>query len=113
MKKIVDAVKIIQNQPPVRYNPPSFDEDYDDNFYTGDDYSDEDEGTSAPIKSVPLFNTPMVKTEDHPHSKLLNGYTNENQEINVNTFKKTPNIYNSYSFCFVKISDQTIDNRHV
>lgn len=110
MKKIVDAVKIIQNKPPARYKAPSVDEDYDDNFYTGDDYSDEDEGTSAPIKTVPWIKYPMAKVED-PYSKLLNGYTNENQDINVNIYKTLLKICNSYySFCIIKFSDQTIDS---
>ncbi|XP_025200796.1 exonuclease mut-7 homolog [Melanaphis sacchari] len=81
MKKIYDAVKLIQNQTAVRYRPPSIDEDYEDNdFYRDEDYS-EDEGTSAPINAKYLTNN--SSKPDDPHSKLISGYTDGNSMIDV------------------------------
>jgi len=83
MKQIYDSVKIIQNPRAVRYKPPSIDEDYEDNIFYGDEDDSEDEGTSAPINAKCLTNNPSRPEE--PHSKLINGYTNGNSMIDVNT----------------------------
>lgn len=90
MKQIYEAVKSIQNRP-VRYRPPSDDEDYDDYYFDEDDYS-EDEGTSAPIKDFnpqpstnELFMT--FQPNENPQNNMLSGYTNTNLEINVSKLK--------------------------
>lgn len=90
MKKIYDSIKIIQNKPPVSsYRPPYVDEDFDDDYDDEYDYS-EDEGTTAPFNAQPFTDTPATQFDtpttqlEEPYMKLLNGYTNENMEINVN-----------------------------
>lgn len=86
MKKIYDAVKLIQNQKAVRYRPPSIDEDFEDNDYYEDEDDSEDEGTSAPINAKCLTNNSFNSSKpDDPHSKLISGYTDGNSMIDVNT----------------------------
>lgn len=94
MKNIYEAIKNIQSQPVVRYRPPSDDEEFDD--YCDDDYS-EDEGTSAPLKTLSpqtlayeCFSN--AQTEEDPHSKLLRGYTEGNLEIKVIKCRRTPSL---------------------
>jgi len=82
MKQIYDSVNIMQNQRAVRYRPPSIDEDYEDNYFYGDEDDSEDEGTSVPINAKSLANN-SSKLDDL-HSKLINGYTNGNSMIDVN-----------------------------
>lgn len=113
MKKIYDTVKSLQTQRPIRYN--TFDEDYDDEYYPDeDDYSD-DEGTKAPIHVVSSTNsyTPNIpKPKEEPYSKLLSGYTNDNQEINVN------NVHDEKLMAIIiiinlLISGETVITRHI
>jgi len=82
MKQIYDSVNIIQNQRPVKYRPPSIDEDYEENYFYGDEDDSEDEGTSAPINAKCLANN-SSKPNDL-HSKLISGYTNGSSMIDVN-----------------------------
>lgn len=80
MKQIYDAVKIIQNQGPIR-SIPDIDEDYGDNDFYGDEDGSEDEGTSVPINAKCLTNS--SSQPEVPRSELCSGYTNENAMIDV------------------------------
>lgn len=114
MKNIYDTIKSLQNQPAVRYT--TFNDDYDDEYYPNeDDYSD-DEGTSAPIHVVHSTNsfTPKIpKPEEESYSKLLNGYTNENQEINVNNLHDVKQLIIFMILFNTKISGEIVVTRHI
>lgn len=114
MKKIYDTIKNLQNKQPIRYT--TFDEDYDDDEYypDKDEYSD-DEGTNAPIHVVCSTNssTPNIpKPEEEPYSKLLSGYTNDNQEINVNNVHDAK-LISIINIINLLISGETIVTRHI
>lgn len=86
MKRIYDYVLSSRNQPSARYS--SYDDDlsfgYDD---YDEDYS-EDEGTTPPINAkTHTTTTPCKSKPDESLGNLLNGYTSENFEINVNKLK--------------------------
>lgn len=98
MKMIYDSVKNAQSRPVATYRPP-YDE-YDDNdLYAYDDDYSEEEGTSAPVKSIP-FDSFIAEPEvnSNPHSQLLTGFTKENWEINVNILTTDNQRQNCYKF---------------